>query len=327
MMKTNIKDVWNKLESSRHLGEARFKLVDYEPLNCYLSILESTNTRCFELQIDSTSLKTFEKKFKGVEIYLVTLKSNRKSLIIYLLDSDLSEIFTLFIEDLLSNIRGIIEVNVAFQQIQNQFGKWGKLFAQIKGELLSKERQRGLYGELTFLKTLLNRSSDKEDVVKSWTGPSGSNQDFSNELSAVEVKTSKATKPTVNIASELQLDWSILDSLFLYVFHIDELSNGNDTLMKLIEEIKEKISNENNIVRLFEDKLHQVGIPVGDEKLYDDFGFIIRSQRAYKVQNGFPALINDFINNDAIHSIKYQIELAACQSYEVNQEDVIRKMI
>jgi hypothetical protein len=67
------------------------------------------------------------------------------------------------------------------------------------------------------LNTLLNRSNDFVKIISSWTGPDGSNQDFSNGLTAVEVKSSKATKPTVNIASELQLDWTVLDNLYLHV--------------------------------------------------------------------------------------------------------------
>ena len=196
-----------------------------------------------------------------------------------------------------------------------------------KDEGRSKERQRGLYGELTFLNTLLGRSSDFVKTIVSWTGPEGSNQDFSNELSAVEVKSSKATKPSLYIASELQLDWTKLDSLFLCVIHVDEISNGVDTLKKLIEEIKQKVSNHPNLLKLFEEKLDRVGIPEGEEKHYDDFGFIIRSKRAYKVEDGFPALTRDILNNYAIHNVKYQIDLTACESFEVVMGDVISEMI
>ena len=161
----------------------------------------------------------------------------------------------------------------------------------------------------------------------SWTGPSGSNQDFSNKLSAVEVKTSKATNPTVKIASELQLDWTVLESLFLYVIHLDEISNGIDTLCKLIEEIKQKISYQNELLRLFEEKLDLVGIRLGEETLYDDTGYIIRSKKGYEVKEGFPALINSTINNDAIHNVKYQIDLIACEPFEFENQLIISKMI
>lgn len=326
-MKTNIKQVWDELDASRYNDSDKFKLVAYEPLNCYLSVLKSTNTRCFELQVNGISLKSFEKKFKGVEIYLVNLEHTKKSILIYLLDSELNEIFTMFIEDLLNNLEGVKEDEKAFQIIQNQFGKWGKIFARINGELLSKERQRGLYGELTFLQSLLNSSSDHTKSIIAWTGPEGSNQDFSNHISATEIKTSKATKPSVNIASELQLDWTVLENLFLVIVHIDEISNGTNTLKKLIEEIKALILNQSELLQLFEEKLDRVGIPYGEEEHYDDTGFVIRSQKAYQVKEGFPALTAEIINNVAIHNIQYQIDITACDPFEITLENVINEML
>lgn len=326
-MKTNIKGVWDKLDASRHHDSDKFKLKAYEPLNCYLSVLKSTNTRCFELQFNRASLKSFEKKFKGVEVYLVNLEKTKKSIIIYLLDSDLNEIFTLFIEDLLNNIEGVKEEEKAFQIIQNQFGKWGKLFARINGELLSKERQRGLYGELIFLQSLLNSSIDYSKGLVAWTGPEGSNQDFSNQISAIEIKTSKATKPSVNIASELQLDWTVLESLFLVVLHIDEISNGANSLKKLIEEIKFTLVNQSELLQIFEEKLDRVGIALGEEEYYNDTGFVVRSQKAYEVKEGFPVLTNEIINNAAIHNVQYQIDITACEPFEITSERVIKNMI
>jgi len=325
--KNDIQNIWDKLELNITQDFNKLRLESCLPLNCYLAILNSTNTRCFELEIGNSKAKSFQKKFRGVEIYLIEINPSKKSIFIYLLDTDLNEVFDLFIEDLLKNIEGLTDGEKAFKVIQNQFGKWGKLFAKIKGELLSKERQRGLYGELTFLNTLLNRSNDFVKTISSWTGPDGSNQDFSNGLTAVEVKSSKATKPTVNIASELQLDWTILDNLYLHVIHLDELNKGPDTLKKMIEVIKQRVEKHPNLLRLFEEKLDLVGIPFGEEKHYNEVGFIIRSQRAYEVQNGFPVLINKTINNEAIHNVKYQIDLTALEPFETELESVISKMI
>jgi len=326
MMKININEVWGNLNTSLNHEDVKFKLVAFEPLNCYLSILKATNTRCFELQINDTNLDSFQKKFRGVEVYLVNLESSKKSILIYLLDSDLNEIFTLFIEDLLNNIEGIKEADKAFQQIQNQFGKWGKLFGQIKGTLLSKERQRGLFGELTFLQNLLNHSTEYKIPIVAWTGPEGSNQDFSNKFSAAEIKTSKATKPSVNISSEFQLDPTVLENLFLVVIHIDEISNGVNTMKKLIEEIKLILGNHINLLQLFEEKLDSVGIPLGEEEYYDDTGFVIRSESAYEVKEGFPSLTKKIIDNVAIHNIQYQIDTTACERFEIDMEGVINKM-
>ena len=328
-MKTDFKDIWTNQGLNHSSLTTREPVAIDSDINCFAGIISASNAKMFQIELDkSVSIhKNYLKRFHGVEIRILESSVSKKDVTIILSDNDLLDVFILFLEDLISELEKIDTENEVPSIVNQKVGYWGKLFARIKGELLSKERQRGVYGELIFLKTLLDRSSDPVKSIAAWTGPEGSNQDFSDELTAVEVKSSKATKPSVNIASELQLDWTKLDSLYLFVIHLDELSNGSDTLLKLIEEIKAKIDNQQNLLSLFEEKLDRVGIPIGEEKHYDDFGFIIRSKRAYLVQDGFPALTNDLINNDAIHNVKYQIDLTACEPFEAVLEDVISEMI
>ena len=325
----NIKDIWinQKLNSRSITLREHFKV--NEGFNCFVGRIGASNAKMFQIELDqSTPIhKNYLKRFHGVEIRVLDSKKGKKDITIILSDNDLMDVFILFLEDLIRSLKTINDENNIPLILNEKVRYWGKLFAKIKGELLSKERQRGLYGELTFLNTLLNCSNDFVKTISSWTGPEGSNQDFSNGLSAVEVKSSKATKPTVNIASELQLDWTILDNLYLHVIHLDELNNGPDTLKKLIEVIKQRLEKDPNLLRLFEEKLDLVGIPFGDEKHYNEVGFIIRSKRAYEVQNGFPVLINETINNEAIHNVKYQIDLTALEPFETELESVISKMI
>ena len=327
-MKTDIKGIWSNQELNSGSLTNR-EAMNIGVINCFVGRIGASNAKMFQIEMDqSISIhKNYLERFHGVEIRVLDSQSEKKDITIILSDNDLLDVFILFLEDLMRGLESITDENDIPLIVNQRVGYWGKLFARIRGELLSKERQRGLYGELTFLNALLGRSSDFVKTIASWTGPEGSNQDFSNELSAIEVKSSKATKPSVNIASELQLDWTKLDSLFLCVFHVDEISNGVDTLKKLIEEIKQKISHLPNVLKLFEEKLDRVGIPEGEEKQYDDFGFIIRSKRAYKVEDGFPTLTRDILNNDAIYNVKYQIDLTACEAFEVVMENVIGEMV
>ena len=328
-MMNNIKNIWINQELNSGSFTIREHFFVKESLNCFVGRIGASNAKMFQIELDKETQihRNYLKRFHGVEIRVLDSKKEKKDITIVLSDNDLMDVFILFLEDLIRSLKTTNDENDIPLVLNEKVEYWGKLFAKIKGELLSKERQRGLYGELTFLNSLLNQSKDFVQTISTWTGPDGSNQDFSNGLSAVEVKTSKATKPTVNIASELQLDWTILDNLYLHVIHIDELNNDSNTLEKLIEDIKLKIAKHSNLLRLFEEKLNLVGIPFGEEKHYNEIGFIIRSQRAYRVQNGFPVLINDTISNNAIHNVKYQIDLTALEPFEAKLETVISKMI
>jgi hypothetical protein len=329
MKMNDLKSIWELQSKDTNKTIVRDSFVLNNVVICYVGFIRTSLNKMFQIEIDkSISIhKNYLQRFHGVEIRVLDSKKGKKDITIILSDNDLMDVFILFLEDLIKSLKTINDENNIPLILNEKVGYWGKLFAKIKGELLSKERQRGLYGELTFLNTLLNRSNDFVKTISSWTGPDGSNQDFSNGLTAVEVKSSKATKPTVNIASELQLDWTILDNLYLHVIHLDELNNGPDTLKKLIEVIKQRVEKHHNLLRLFEEKLDLVGIPFGEEKHYNEVGFIIRSQRAYEVQNGFPVLINETINNKAIHNVKYQIDLTALEPFETELESVISKMI
>jgi hypothetical protein len=324
-----IKDIWVNQE----LSSGSITLREIFPVNngfsCFVGRIGASNAKMFQIELDKATPihKNYLKRFHGLEIRVLDSKKGKKDVTIILSDNDLIDVFILFIEDLIRSLKTINDENDIPIILNEKVMYWGKLFQKLKGEFLSKERQRGLYGELTFLNTLLSRSNDFVMTISSWKGPEGSNQDFSNGLLAVEVKSSKATKPTINIASELQLDWTILDNLFLHVIHLDELNNNLNTLKKLINEIKQKLDRHPDLLRLFQEKLDLVGIPFGEEKHYDDVGFIIRSQKTYEVQNGFPVLINKTINNEAIHNVKYQIDLTAIEPFETELESVISKMI
>jgi hypothetical protein len=327
-MKTSFKNIWVNQEIEAQANTTRNKVV-INNTNCYVGRVGASNAKMFQIEISNSIPihKNYLKRFCGVEIRILESNSDKKDITIILSDNDLLDLFILFLNDLSGEIETISSEDEIPAIINKKVSYWGKLFARINGELLSKERQRGLYGELTFLHSLLNSSSSQTKSMIAWTGPEGSNQDFSNQISATEIKTSKATKPTVNIASELQLDWTVLENLFLVIVHIDEISNGTNTLKKLIEEIKELILNQSELLQLFEEKLDRVGIPYGEEEHYDDTGFVIRSQKAYQVKEGFPALTTEIINNVAIHNIQYQIDITACEPFEITLENVINEML
>ena len=328
-MTINMKNIWLNQELNSNTLTLREDFFVSNLFNCFIGRIGASNAKMFQIEINKGTIiqKNYLKRFHGVEIRVLDSKNDKKDITIILSDNDLIDVFILFLEDLIKNLATIKDENKIPIILNKKVVYWGKLFAKLKGKFLTKERQRGLYGELAFLNSLLNSSNDFESTISLWTGPEGSNQDFVNGLCAVEIKSSRATNPRVNIANELQLDWTKLDNLYLHVIHLDELNNGSDTLKKLVDVIKYKIKNHPNLLRLFEEKLDLVGIPFGEEKYYDEVGFIIRSQKTYEVQDGFPVLINDNIKNDAIHNVKYQIDISACKQFELNTNLAISKLL
>jgi hypothetical protein len=78
---------------------------------------------------------------------------------------------------------------------------------------------------------------------------------------------------------------------------------------------------------LFDDKLDRAGIPLGEEANYNKIGYVIRSKKFYRIQDGFPMLINSTINEPAIHNVKYQIDVSSFEDFETDFEKIKKDFI
>jgi hypothetical protein len=78
---------------------------------------------------------------------------------------------------------------------------------------------------------------------------------------------------------------------------------------------------------LFDDKLDRAGIPSGEEVNYNKIGYVIRSNKFYRIQDGFPVLINSTIEEPAIHNVKYQIDVSSFEDFETDFETIKKNFI
>jgi len=328
-MKNNLNEIWKKQYDTggNHIERQQIQLKN--GLICFVGTISVSDSRLFQIRISKRIPfeDNYLKRFHGVEVRVILEDSEFKYISIILSDTELMDVFSMFIEDLVEALDNLtVEIDVP-NCVSEKISNWAKLFAKLSGQLLSIEEQRGLYGELTVLFDILNISHDHVKCIGSWTGPEGTNQDFSNDSTALEVKTTKATAPSVNISNELQLDWTVLSNLFLAVIHVDEINNGSFSLEKLIIQIKELINNQPNLLTLFEGKLDRFGIPLGEEVNYNKIGYVIRSKKFYRIQNGFPVIINSTLNEPAIHNVKYQIDVSSFEDFETDFETIKKGFI
>lgn len=328
-MKNNLNEIWIKQYDAggKHIERQQIQLKN--GLICFVGTISVSGSRLFQIQINKRIPfeDNYLKRFHGVEVRMISGSNDFKYISIILSDTELLDVFSMFIEDLVEALEDLTDEMDIPNCVNRKISNWARLFAKLSGQLLSREVLRGLYGELTVLLDILKFSHDHVKCIGSWTGPEGTNQDFSNGSTALEVKTTKATAPSVNISNELQLDWTVLSNLYLAVIHVDEINNGSDTLEKLIVQIKERISNQQNLLMLFDDKLDRAGIPLGEEANYNKIGYVIRSKKFYRVQDGFPVLINSTINEPAIHNVKYQIDVSSFVDFETDFETIKKDFI
>lgn len=329
MKMADIKQIWTDQESTSGKNVVKTRIDSIPGLNCFIGLIGATGARMFQMELDSTASvhRNFLRKFRGVEIQAIPFSHARTEYTIILLEKELTDIFTMFIEDIIEKLNGVKESQQALTLINQRVNYWKKLFSKATGELLSAEKQRGLFGELFFLKLLLQNSSDYKEAIHSWRGAESANQDFARNRNAVEIKTSKANTPSVHISNEQQLDYTAWNLLFLGLFSVTETTGSQNSLARIIEEVKDMLRGDTELILEFETRLELVGMSSELMENYNEISYSVNSRRFFQVQDGFPVILKGNLQNEAIHNVSYQINISSCNSFEVPEEDVLKTMI
>jgi hypothetical protein len=319
-----VDDIWARQESASGKDVVRERIESVPDLNCYVGIIGITGARIFQLELgQDVKVNNYLKKFRGVEIQTIALSNSRTMYTIILLENSLKDVFSMFIEDILGNLSSLGDAQQAISTINQRVNYWRKLFSKVSGETLSIEKQRGLFGELLLLETLLKAGDKHSLVLNSWRGVYSSNQDFAMETKAIEVKTSKAGTPKVIISNEHQLDYSCWEGLFLLVILVNESSGKDNSLSSKIKEIRLLLKDDSLLQDEFQAKLNEIGISPRSEDEYNEISFSVRSLRYYRIVKGFPVIMASSFIDTPISSVKYQIDITACSKFEEHEERVI----
>ena len=119
---------------------------------------------------------------------------------------------------------------------------WARFFSKAGNKGLSKTDQQGLYGELNWLKFIIQNDVEKGAALNAWKGCERNYHDFEVSGEVVEVKTTKSKAPRkVWISNERQLDDTGLNSLHLLVLTLVISESGGQTLPELVAEISAEL--------------------------------------------------------------------------------------
>ena len=143
------------------------------------------------------------------DIKIETLPDNKHTdkqfLLVLLLDNQHRDIFSTLSEDLIHQVADIANEPELIKLLLLRLEKWRLLFEKMGQQGLSDEAQRALYGEIYFLRKLLQNVPNTDYCVNSWKGVEKSVQDFQFSNWAVEVKTTHGkNQQKLHISSERQ---------------------------------------------------------------------------------------------------------------------------
>jgi hypothetical protein len=191
---------------------------------------------------------------------------------------------------------------------------------------LSEDAQRGLYGELFFLKQhLIPATNDFVFAISAWTGPRNRQHDFQFASAAVEVKTSGAKQhQKLLIASEQQLDDALVDNLFLFHLSLSSVDNHADTLVAIVAELRNAFVGF-SAASIFEMSLIQRGYLETQSWRYQRTGYVIRESNVFRVAGDFPRLTERDLAT-GVGDVTYSISVAECKRFSVPIGEMISQI-
>jgi hypothetical protein len=304
-MMTSIDDLWSRI-SQEPTATGVFRLFDEShPLDLFAGI-DSERRRVLMLIGD---VAPEELPAPGViEVNLMHRSDGRFSLIFRLARPEFHELFGRLCQDLIDTSRSSNKQN-GTARLLLRLNRWRKLLEPGPEQGLSDRQLRGLFGELSFLKTVAIPQVGPINAVQGWNGPLGAAQDFQLGNGLVEIKTILPGSHTVSISSADQLE-NATAPLQLVVLTID-VSQGMSPSV-LIRELRTELQNAATAESEFDLRLAEMGY--ADRPEYDQLHFTVQNIRYYPVTETFPRIVISKLPA-GVSRVTYDLDLLQCGPY------------
>ena len=327
---TRIDSIWAELENDESFRSGIiFKRYSAAVLpDIYVALRAPEKLRCIAVHIINENIPDIQSWNQLKDIKVDALCDDRNPsksyLLILILNQQYKDIFSVLCDDLIIQVASILDEKGLIKELLNRLAKWHALFERLAQQGLTAEAQRGLFGELYFLRKFLSVSKDKSYCINSWQVPSNTVQDFQHGNWAVEVKTTHGNNhQKIHISSERQLDDSILPNLFLFHLSIDIRENHGETLNDLVEWIENYLANNVSELNSFRLKLFEVGFFNIHKPIYRNTGYNPRQESIYRVEGEFPRITENEIRH-GVGDVKYSIVIADCLSFTRTETELFQ---
>jgi len=258
---------------------------------------------------------------KKIQIQIVPDKVNPKNVFILakLLDPQFNELFAILTEDLIFKVFNTIDENKLINHVCIAFKKWKNIFDSVALNGLSDKSQEKLYGELYFLRKLLQKKTKLVPCVESWRAPLRSPHDFQHADWAVEVKvTQDYENQEIQITSEKQLDNTLIPTIYIVLLSMDVNMYVGESLFDLIKSIREILSKRQMAINSFEMLLHEADYYDVHAEIYQSIGYGVRKLLIYHVEDNFPRIMTGQLAK-GVQNVKYSIFASDCEPFSVEE--------
>lgn len=315
----DLDQLWTDLEARLPLGAHGQQRQGIHPeahADLYASVIAPGPLRALQLEVKRPAGEDIEDlpTARGVAAELLQ-GGQRITIELRLTDPSASDLFTALATNVADAAAEAPDDEEAVRAFLGRLARWMQLL-QRNREGLSREEQRGLYGELWFLREHLIPRLGIEQAVSAWQAPFQVPHDFQTQGGAVEMKTSVANQPqVVRINGERQLDDSGVPSLHLVHLSLDLHHDSGETLPAIVASVRQLVASS-VAGPIFEDRLFESRYVDVHEPLYRHTGYTLREMGAFEVRDGFPRIIEaDLV--DGVGGVQYRLAIAACGAFKV----------
>lgn len=206
--------------------------------------------------------------------------------------------------------------------------RWQEMLRRRADQLLSRNEQIGLLGELLFFRDELEPRLGALGALHSWNGPNGHEQDFVVGGTIFEVKTQVVTADRrIRISSEDQLD-PVQGRILISNQGIAPLTSADPsarTLNLLVSEVRSLTSNAGvHASELFDIAMLRAGYEPRDE--YDEESWVLVDRAFYEVTGDFPRIERTDLRK-GVEMVKYSIRVSDCRDYAVDIKTTMTELL
>jgi hypothetical protein len=329
MTPTNSETIWQSLseEAVRRGAAGIFVQRVFPQSSCdlFLGIEHPSGQRLLIVRVTRNVLPGRDTlpAARGINVRCEALpydREDRASVIVALRDPRYTDVFSTLVADVADSLAATEDDAAAVQTLLGRLMRWQQFLEEFGPEGLGEEAQRGLYGELLFLRDCVLPATGPAGVT-SWTGSRRTAHDFQFPACAVEVKTTTTKQhQRMTIASERQLDDSTCGALYLYLVSLDMLQARGETLNKIVADLRLRLNAHPASLR-FEAALLEAGYLDVHASRYDPQGHVVRESRFFRVTGAFPRLTEHDVPA-GVGDVRYSVSVAACADYCVSAAEV-----
>ena len=294
----------------------------------FLGYEKPANRRMFLVGIKKQNYSEFRQlpQFRGFDISLVNFKGEKPDSVtvgFVLNDPAFMDFFSMLCEDIYQTADKEKNQKQMIRMVIDRLLMWNQFLDIFGSQGLSPEYQRGLYGELRFLRDILFPRIGIEKAIRAWKGPSKGNQDFQISGIGIEIKTSITKQhQKIPIANEQQLDDKGLKALYIYYLSLREVDESGETLPAIIDQIRNQIDVQKGPAHEFEIQLFNAGYIDKHRVKYETHGYVDRDIHIFLVKDQFPRIIENNLKN-GVGDVHYSIDLSSCIPFGVNETDFL----